>query len=88
MTFTFSGRWAKNPHTFGINFEAHNDAERIVCVVSSEALQDVQPINPADTVEAQFIGNQQQFQAIAKQLIQNGYHKDGFLYIHRKHLAT
>ena len=88
MTFTFSGRWAKNPHTFGINFEAHNDAERIVCVVSSEALKDVQPINPADTVEAQFIGNQQQFQAIAKQLIQNGYHKDGFLYIHRKHLAT
>jgi len=41
MTFTFSGRWAKNPHTFGINFEAHNDAERIVCVVSTEALQDV-----------------------------------------------
>ena len=88
MTFTFSGRWAKNPHTFGINFEAHNDAERIVCFVSTEALKDVQPNNPADTVEAQFIGNQQQFQAIAKQLIQNGYHNDGFLYIHRKHLAT
>jgi hypothetical protein len=59
MAVTFSGRWAKNLHTFGINFEAHNDADKIVCVVSTEALQDIQPNNPANTVEAQFIANQQ-----------------------------
>ena len=85
---TFSGNWAKNPEAFGINFEAHKDADRIVCVVSTEELQEIQPSSAADTVEDQFLANQHDFQEIAKKLIQDGQYKDGFLYIHSQRLAA
>ena len=88
MAVTFSGKWAKNPDTFGINFEAHKDTDRIVCVISTDALQDIQPNNATDSVEQQFLANQYEFQAIAARLIQSGKHKDGFLYIDSQHVAA
>jgi hypothetical protein len=88
MAVTFSGLWAINPDTFGINFEAHQDGVRIVCVVSTEALQDIQPHNATDSSEQQFLANQFAFQAIAEELIEAGEHSDGFLYIGSHHVAA
>jgi hypothetical protein len=88
MAVTFSGKWAKNSDTFGINFEAQKDADRIICVVSTDALQDIQPDNSTNSVEQQFLANQVEFQAIAEKLIRAGQYKDGFLYIHSQHLAA
>lgn len=63
-------------------------ADRIVCVVSTDALQDIQPCNATDSFEDQFIANQHEFQAIAEKLIQAGQYRDGFPYIHSQHLMA
>ncbi|MBP6582939.1 MAG: DUF1488 family protein [Chromatiaceae bacterium] len=72
MNITFSGNYAINPTTFGINFEANVDGNRFVCMVSTDALQDIDPSNAQDSAEQQFIANQASFDAIAETKIRAG----------------
>jgi len=88
MAVTFSGLAAINTETLGINFEAYRDEDRIVCVVSTGALQDIQPSNASDTAEEQFLANRFAFQAIAEKLIKAGKDVEGFLYIGSQHVAA
>lgn len=69
MKITFSGKYAINPQTFGINFEAIVDGESVVCSVSTEALQDIDPSNASGTAEQQFLANRSSFEAIAEKKI-------------------
>lgn len=72
MNITFSGNYAINPQTFGINFEATVNGQSVVCSVSTEALQDIDPNNAHNTAQQQFLANQSNFQAIAEQKIRAG----------------
>jgi len=72
MNISFSGKYAVNPQTFGINFEATVDGKNVVCSVSTEALQDIDPSNAQNTAEQQFLANQSSFEAIAEQKIRAG----------------
>lgn len=72
MDITFSGDYAINPETFGINFEAMVDGEKVICSVSIEALQDINPQNSQDAAKQQFIENRSMFEAIAREKIQAG----------------
>lgn len=54
---------------FGINFEAFLGDQRIVCEISTEALQDIDPSNSQAPVEEQFLSNQYSFQLIAEEMI-------------------
>jgi Protein of unknown function (DUF1488) len=69
MNITFSGKYAINPQTFGINFEATVNGQSIVCSVLTEALQDIEPSNALNSPEQQFLANQSSFEAIAEQKI-------------------
>ena len=66
MSITFSGKYAVNPQTFGINFEAIVNGQKVICSVSNEALQDIDPSNAHNTAEQQFLANQPRFEAIAE----------------------
>jgi hypothetical protein len=72
MNITFSGNYTINPQTFGINFEATVNGQSVVCSVSTEALQDIDPSNAHKTAQQQFLANQSNFQAIAEQKIRAG----------------
>lgn len=72
MNITFSGKYAVNPQTYRVNFEATVDGNSVICSVSTEALQDIDPINAHDTVDQQFRANQSSFEAIAEQKIRSG----------------
>jgi hypothetical protein len=72
MNITFSGNYTINPQTFGINFEATVNGQSVVCSVSTEALQDIDPSNAHNTAQQQFLANQSNFQAIAEQKIRAG----------------
>lgn len=72
MNILFSGKFASNPETFGINFEATVDGQRVVCCITLDALQDVDPSNSQATPEQQFLANRCSFEAIAKQKILSG----------------
>lgn len=69
MKITFSGKYAINPQTLGINFEATVDGQSVVCSVSIEALQDIGPGNATGTAEQQFLANRSSFEAIAEKKI-------------------
>lgn len=86
MSVTFSGKFVENEN-FGVNFEAHHDGNKIICRVSHEALQDINPPNRMDTALQQFKDNQLHLQDIAKGLIETGYVQDGFLQINSHHVA-
>lgn len=72
MNVIFSGKYAVNPHTFGINFEAIVDGQTVICSASIEALQDIDPSNVSAAPVQQFLANQSQFQAIAEAKIRSG----------------
>ena len=72
MNITFSGQYAINPQTFGINFEATVNGQSVECSVSTEALQDIDPSNAHNSAEQQFLANQSRFQVIAEQKIRAG----------------
>jgi len=72
MNIMFSGKYAINPQTFGINFESTVNGQSIVCSISTEALQDIDPSSAHNKVEQQFLANQSSFQAIAEQKIRAG----------------
>ena len=72
MNITFSGKYTVNHQTFGINFEAIVDGLQVVCLVSTDALQDIDPSSAHNTVVQQFLANQSSFEAIAKMKIRAG----------------
>ena len=72
MNITFSGKYAINPQTFGINFEATVNGKSVVCSASTEALQDIDPSHIQSQPEEQFLANQSSFEAIAEQKILTG----------------
>lgn len=55
MNIGFSGNYAINPQTFGINFKATVNGQSVVCSVSKEALQDIDPSNAHNTAQQQFL---------------------------------
>lgn len=75
MTIEFPNRHTINPETGGMNFIAIVDKQDIVCQVSSEALQDINPAKRNDPIELQFKDNKSKIQSIARQKIQNGESK-------------
>ena len=72
MNIEFSGKWAIDPDTFGVVFEAIVDGTSIRCRVSTEALQDIDPSNALSSPQEQFQANQLSFQEIAETLINDG----------------
>jgi len=72
MNIVFSGKYATNPQTFGINFDATVDGQSVICTVSTEALQDIDPSNAQNTAVQQFLTNQSSFEAIAEKKIRAG----------------
>ncbi|WP_312368040.1 DUF1488 family protein [Stenotrophomonas sp.] len=72
MQISFSGKYALDPATFGINFEAIVDGSIVVCKVSTEALQDINPSDALGTAQDQFTSNRSAFERIAKEKIRNG----------------
>ena len=71
MKIEFTGRYTVNTETFGINFIVMVEKETIVCEISQEALQDINPKNRLDDIKNQFLSNQSRFQEIAKEKILN-----------------
>lgn len=69
MEISFTGKYAVNSETFGISFEARLDGHRIYCLVSQEALQDIDPANSADSVEQQFLANRHKLEHLADRKI-------------------
>jgi Protein of unknown function (DUF1488) len=81
MNIEFSGKSAQNPETFGISFEALVDGAKVICQVSTEALQDIDPSNAMNEPTVQFSANQYLFQEIAEALILEGKVQNGQLFI-------
>jgi hypothetical protein len=81
LDIRFSGKWAVDPETNGISFEARVDGDPVKCRVNIEALQDIEPTNALSASDFQFRSNQFIFQEIAEALIRAGKAKDGQLFI-------
>jgi len=71
MTISFGSSYYKNG-AFGISFEATVDGSTVVCSVSSEALQDIDPSNTQCSPEAQFMANRSAVEGIARRKILAG----------------
>lgn len=69
MQVTFSGKYALSHETFGITFEASLDGHRVTCLVSAEALQDLDPSNVTASPEEQFLAHRARLQSIAESKI-------------------
>ncbi|HIF5585129.1 DUF1488 family protein [Vibrio alginolyticus] len=80
MNIEFTGAYGPND-SFGISFQAKVDGEQVVCVVSTEALQDINPNARMDPIAKQYLDNKYQFEAIATEKIQNGHVENGKLFI-------
>ena len=65
----FTGKHAKNEN-FGINVEVLV-TQKIICKISQDALQDIEPENRAASVEEQFSLHQAEFERIAEEKIRN-----------------
>ena len=66
---TFTGRYAKNEN-FGISVEVLV-TQKIICQISQDALQDIEPENRTASVEEQYTSHQAEFEQIAAEKIQN-----------------
>ena len=82
----FTGAYATNSD-FGINFQAKVNGENIPCIVSQEALQDINPAARHDEAEQQYLDNKYQLEAIAREKILDGQHKSGRIYIQTSDVA-
>lgn len=71
MTASFGSGYAVNG-TFGISFEAALDGATVVCSVSSEALQDIDPSQPQCNLETKFMANRAAIEDIALRKILAG----------------
>ena len=65
----FTGKHAKNEN-FGINVEVFV-TQKIICKISQDALQDIEPENRTASVEEQFSSHQAEFERIAEEKIRN-----------------
>lgn len=65
----------------GLNFQAIVDQKNVVCSVSQEALQDINPQNRADSIKKQFEENQDKLEAIAKSKILKNQIENNFIVI-------
>lgn len=72
MQVSFSGKYAVNSATFGINFEALVDGSIVICMVSPEALEDINPSHALSTAQDQFTSNRSTFECIAENKIRSG----------------
>lgn len=82
MNIEFTGAYAPN-EDFGISFQAKVDGENLPCVISSEALDDIDPDNRFDDAEQKFLNNQSQFESIAQEKILKGEVVGGKVYINQ-----
>lgn len=81
MNISFTGKPATDPETFGITFEAIVDGVQVRCRVSTEALQDIDPLSATSDAASQFASNHSSFERIAEKLIHAGRVKDGQVFI-------
>ena len=65
----FTGKHAKNEN-FGINVEVLV-TQKIICKISQDALQDIEPENRTASFEEQFSSHQAEFERIAEEKIRN-----------------
>lgn len=71
MQILFSDQYAINPQAFGINFEAIVDGSSVICMISTEALQDIDPSNAQRNAQDQFTSNRSAFEQIAEKKIRD-----------------
>ena len=71
MPISFDSSYTMNG-AFGISFETALDGSTVVCSVSSEALQDIDPSKAQCSPEEQFMANRAAFEGIAKRKILAG----------------
>ena len=84
MEIEFTGKYAINQN-FGINFQANVNGQNFTCVISTEALQDInQSSSISDDVEQQFLENRYSFEEIARRKIQAGEWVGNKVYINKK----
>lgn len=84
MRISFSGKYAENVETFGVDFEALIDGRRVVCVVSSEALDDVNPSGRFNDALAKYQHNKYRLEEVARKKILAGYEFEGKVYINQE----
>jgi hypothetical protein len=71
MTVSFDSSYTVNG-AFGISFEATLDGATVVCSVSSEALQDIDPSQLQCNLEPKFMANRAAIEDIALRKILSG----------------
>ncbi|MDD5599554.1 MAG: DUF1488 family protein [Victivallaceae bacterium] len=71
MNIKFTGVYAKNEDC-GINFQAKVDGQPVVCVVTAEALYDMNSNGCMNDVARKYQDNQTQLKSIARRKILNG----------------
>lgn len=72
MQIRFSENCAVNHLTFGVNFEAIVDGSSVICTVSTEALQDIDPNNTSGSAKDKFTAHRSSFERIAERKIRAG----------------
>lgn len=82
MNIDFTGVYATNEN-FGISFQAKANGENVPCVISIEALDDIDPANRSDDASENFLNNRSQFESIARSKILNGEIENGKVYINQ-----
>ncbi|MCX9560811.1 DUF1488 family protein [Vibrio cholerae] len=86
MNIEFTGRFEKNEN-FGINFYAKVNADTVTCVISTEALQDINPSRRGDDVISQFLSNKKRFESIARNKILKNEIIDGEVRINQTNVV-
>ena len=72
MEIEFTDTYTINSETGGMNFQAIVDGQNVVCKVSQEALQDINPKNRNDDIRTQFLSNQSRLEKIAESKLLHG----------------
>lgn len=82
MDIEFTGAYAPNEN-FGISFQAKVNGGNVPCVISIEALDDIDPSNRFDDASEKFLNNRSQFESIARTKILNGEIANGKVFINQ-----
>ncbi len=77
MNIQFPNEHSVDPDTFDISFPADVDGNRIRCLVTREALQDINPSRATGSAETQFKTNRYQLQQFAEGKIRAGEVQNG-----------
>jgi hypothetical protein len=80
MTIDFTGAYAPNEN-FGINFQAKVNEENVPCVISTEALDYIDPSTRFGDASEKFLNNRSRFESIARNKILNGEMTNGKVFI-------